>query len=1505
MCVEYEFSLRFLSRPYSSSSNSEFHQIARMEGGDNIPTTISPTDKAKYDQLFATADTNGDGVIDGLEGKNFFSYSQLSKDNLAKIWFLCDNGRKGHITKLEFRCTLRGFTIPPQLPPVLKKMTQSEDAPEKSPAEEKLDAFGARKGRAPIPGTQPTPLVPLPHIAPPLVTDWETARKTASEWMKQVFVELEMGNYARGFEVVQNAYKILEPHAARLVKEVEICRNYADALELLLEMKEAEDSEEMVLEAILARFLGDLMLQPKHRLVLMRMAANKNFSVGNFGISARFIRNILKLNPLDEAALSAKLELCQENRFEDMNIPPYTCPQCKKSVSPAPINCKMCNIPIQAKYFLDICRKKREEERKQAENRREEEEKKKEERRRREIDRQREMLRQEEQKKEDERQEKLRDSARRKQETERRIEEIRREEEEKKRREEEKKRREEQNKRREEERKRDEAEKQKREEEERKRDEEEKQKREEERRKRREEEERKYQSEEREIEDKLRREREERRRREEQIEEENKRREEDRRRREEEEKKKMEENRKVFEEKRRREEEEKKRQEEQKVEETRKRSASRGEENRPDVPTVTRRSTVTTVTRPVPPVPPIHRRTTNDIVRHDPEPTSPKKDNHPAFLSKKTQSLAVEELSSRINEQLRIRNERVQKLNGIPVMGRLSNAGQVSTAGAALPPSIVPPNVVHSGPTATGHAIPTRNKREEIVNEIILTERKYVDSLRNLIEIWYKPLLGSGLVQMNQIRTIFGVIEIIYSTNQVLLSNLEEAAGTWTEKSCIAHAFSEIVPYLKVYTAYVNNANLSIVTAAELSNASADFHKFLEDCKSRCNGLDLQSFLILPIQRIPRYVLLLKDLSRNTSEDHPDYSGLMEALAKIEDVAIYVNEKKREAENMTTVMRIQEQVVFDSGREEPLVQPHRRLIKKGKLVERDESSVRKKSRVCFLFNDIFMVTKPKLISTFSSSSKGRSSSVNEADLDGLFTFVKRIHLSTCDVADVALEMEDQNESKKRTFVISERVGSGLKESHNRRRFVFIANSDEDKLEWVQATREVCEGLNEREKKRQEAYASSNQTAEGDLTSDDWTLLMTNSKRKNFSRGEVIIKADSRNHSLVRIVSGQARAVLNRNTSYSTDFVIYSGTAFGYRSFVGDGTGMQTRDIVADTDVVVEVVEVSFVLRLFQVEPQVAGRFYGTAARTFERRLRSMEEEKRQNSVVEEKTESSETEGLKKNALFLQLFPELADENILRAYYCTFRRNITHYGRIYITQNYIAFWANRMFGVTKQKTIPLSAVVKIEKEKSYLEITRSKGSNTKISRFTFDRKAERDDVMNVLESLLDGLKPNSSQIVAQSPLKLSMSGAFQLLQSDLPTKVDWDLMLRDAEMLTFRSGQVIVEEGSSHQRIYQIISGQCRVEKKNTTSTPTLLSVIPPGEIFGEISFLEKGEASASVRAASERVEVCVVEGNTLYSLFQNTPGLSGRFYKFLAGVTLKRLQNREKALQKEAVSATL
>ena len=53
---------------------------------------------------------------------------------------------------------------------------------------------------------------------------------------------------------------------------------------------------------------------------------------------------------------------------------------------------------------------------------------------------------------------------------------------------------------------------------------------------------------------------------------------------------------------------------------------------------------------------------------------------------------------------------------------------------------------------------------------------------------------------------------------------------------------------------------------------------FVRQCleQPECQRLWLDDHLIGPIQRIPRYVLLLKDLLRRTPPDHPDFGMLRE-----------------------------------------------------------------------------------------------------------------------------------------------------------------------------------------------------------------------------------------------------------------------------------------------------------------------------------------------------------------------------------------------------------------------------------------------------------------------------------------------------------------------------------------------------------------------------------------------------------------------------------------------------
>lgn len=63
---------------------------------------VTPADKSRFDQLYATLDKSNKGYITGEEAVPFFSQSSLSEDALAQIWDLSDINSQGQLTREEF-----------------------------------------------------------------------------------------------------------------------------------------------------------------------------------------------------------------------------------------------------------------------------------------------------------------------------------------------------------------------------------------------------------------------------------------------------------------------------------------------------------------------------------------------------------------------------------------------------------------------------------------------------------------------------------------------------------------------------------------------------------------------------------------------------------------------------------------------------------------------------------------------------------------------------------------------------------------------------------------------------------------------------------------------------------------------------------------------------------------------------------------------------------------------------------------------------------------------------------------------------------------------------------------------------------------------------------------------------------------------------------------------------------------------------------------------------------
>jgi extracellular factor (EF) 3-hydroxypalmitic acid methyl ester biosynthesis protein len=125
--------------------------------------------------------------------------------------------------------------------------------------------------------------------------------------------------------------------------------------------------------------------------------------------------------------------------------------------------------------------------------------------------------------------------------------------------------------------------------------------------------------------------------------------------------------------------------------------------------------------------------------------------------------------------------------------------------------------------------------------------------------------------------------------------------------------------------------------------------------------------------------------------------------------------------------------------------------------------------------------------------------------------------------------------------------------------------------------------------------------------------------------------------------------------------------------------------------------------------------------------------------------------------------------------------------------------------------------------------------------------------------------------------------------------DWALFGHHLKRAEYQRGAVILAEGIHHRRaLYFVISGTVRVEQAQD-GHGLALALLGPGEIFGEMGFVEEAPGSASV-VAQDNTVIDVIDGEALQSIMASEPGLAVRFYHSIAIALMHRLRATSRRL---------
>ncbi|KAM6064978.1 putative guanine nucleotide exchange factor MCF2L2 isoform 7-T7 [Theristicus caerulescens] len=180
-------------------------------------------------------------------------------------------------------------------------------------------------------------------------------------------------------------------------------------------------------------------------------------------------------------------------------------------------------------------------------------------------------------------------------------------------------------------------------------------------------------------------------------------------------------------------------------------------------------------------------------------------------------------------------------------------------------------------------------RRSHIINELIETERVYVEELQSIIEGYASEMDNPSLVHLipsalqNKKEILFGNLPEIYEFhNRIFLKEIENCIEN---PELLARCFLKRKEDLQIYEKYCQNKPRSEALWRQCGDSI-----FFQECQRKLDHkLSLDAYLLKPVQRITKYQLLLKEMLK-CSKNSEGTAELEEALATMLDIIKSVND---------------------------------------------------------------------------------------------------------------------------------------------------------------------------------------------------------------------------------------------------------------------------------------------------------------------------------------------------------------------------------------------------------------------------------------------------------------------------------------------------------------------------------------------------------------------------------------------------------------------------------------
>lgn len=356
--------------------------------------------------------------------------------------------------------------------------------------------------------------------------------------------------------------------------------------------------------------------------------------------------------------------------------------------------------------------------------------------------------------------------------------------------------------------------------------------------------------------------------------------------------------------------------------------------------------------------------------------------------------------------------------------------------------------------------------RKRVVDEILSTEASYVRSLEIVVKQVLTPLrrASAKVLSDEETEVVFMNIAGLLTHHLRFLDLVKERVSSWSPRSTIGDVFLFNTDFIKEYGGYLNKYNTALVTMRHLVEKRPAFKQIkeafeLEQLKT--TSLTLDAFLIMPVQRLPRYVLLLKELLKYSNQTHPDYAYLERAHAKVKAVLDELNRGIDEEAHV----RVQKIISIEDDIEgllehlsDGLYHPQRTLVREGLLNlrithrgARRKDSMRsfQKQYYFFAFNDLIVCCGKREPEKASKGGKGKGN----ADPEGgkSFRYAGSVRLSEVVRLGDGVAVDNDNAEAMQSKLMHIQFAFHVETEHVA--WTLVCSSEQEKQAWLSIVRQ--------------------------------------------------------------------------------------------------------------------------------------------------------------------------------------------------------------------------------------------------------------------------------------------------------------------------------------------------------------------------------------------------------------------------------------------------------------------